>query len=234
MRHSLQWLTPPKLIEEMAALVWRWEILASVSQSVDVAFHFMASASQFLTSESEYDSAGRSSSRFKGFCWTSSKYASRSHFATRYSLAKAIRSMTVFSLISSERWVMDFSRISWKSHRVDKLSTLTHSSNLTTGVRSMNGYKMRRKDLKWSTLIPSKWIGLSRLLPSTLCVCVCGSANIASKGVPGTLKQFLWTWKSVFSTLNTTIWKFKSRVGDSFGWDITIEEWELPIAQLGA
>ena len=43
-------------------------------------------------------------------------------------------------------------------------------------------------------------MGFSRLLPSILSDCVCGSANIASKGVPGTLKPFLRTWKSVFST----------------------------------
>ena len=61
---------------------------------------------------------------------------------------------------------------------------------------------MRRKDRKWSTLIPDKQMGFSRLLPSTLSspVGVCGSANIASKGVPGTLKPFLRTWKRVFST----------------------------------
>jgi hypothetical protein len=50
-------------------------------------------------------------------------------------------------------------------------------------------------------LAPGKWIGFSRLLPSILLsVGVCGNANIASKGVPGTLKPFLRTLKSVFST----------------------------------
>lgn len=91
---------------------------------------------------------------------------------------------------------------------------------------------MRRKRRKWSTLTPGKWMGFSRLLPSILpSVCTCGSANIASKGVPGTLKPFLRTLKSVFSTfwrddacercffmwnfenwkctLNMTIWKSK-------------------------
>ena len=34
-------------------------------------------------------------------------------------------------------------------------------------------------------LIPRKWMEFSRLLPSTLSDCVCGSAKIASKRVPG-------------------------------------------------
>ena len=34
-------------------------------------------------------------------------------------------------------------------------------------------------------IIPHKWMGFSRLLPPTLSDCVCGSANIAPKGVPG-------------------------------------------------
>ena len=59
---------------------------------------------------------------------------------------------------------------------------------------------MRRKDRKCSTLIPGRRMGFSRQLPSILLVCVCGSANIASKGVPGTLKPFIRTLKSLFST----------------------------------
>ena len=68
-------------------------------------------------------------------------------------------------------------------------------------IKTHNGYKLRRNNRKWSALTPGKWMGLSRLLPSILLsVCVGGSANIASKGVPGTLKPFLETLKSVFLT----------------------------------
>ena len=61
---------------------------------------------------------------------------------------------------------------------------------------------MRRKVRKWSTLTPGKRMGFSRLVPSILLrlVSVVWGANIASKGVPGTLKPFLRTLKSVFST----------------------------------
>ena len=68
---------------------------------------------------------------------------------------------------------------------------------------------MRRKDRKWSALTPGKWMGFSKLLPSILSICACGSANIASKGVPGTLKPFLRTLKSVFSTFSgKMMWSF--------------------------
>ena len=97
-------------------------------------------------------------------------------------------------------------------------------------IKTHNGYKMRRKDRKWSTLTPGKRMGFSRLLPSILLVSVVCGANIVSKELPGTLKPFLRTLKSVFSTfwnevkivscedvkageyytLNTTIWKSKS------------------------
>ena len=67
-------------------------------------------------------------------------------------------------------------------------------------IKTHNGYRMRRKDRKWPALTPGKWIGFSILLPSILSICACGSANIASKGVPGKLKPFLITLKRVFST----------------------------------
>jgi hypothetical protein len=85
-------------------------------------------------------------------------------------------------------------------------------------IKTHNGYKMRRKDRKWSALAPGKWMGFSRLLPSILLsVGVCGNANIASKGVPGTLKPFLRTLKSVFSTFwkrrcdRFFMWRFENR-----------------------
>ena len=68
---------------------------------------------------------------------------------------------------------------------------------------------MRRKDRKWSALTPGKWMGYSKLLPSISSICAWGSANIASKGVPGTLKPFLRTLKSVFSTFSgKMMWSF--------------------------
>ena len=69
---------------EVATFAWKREILASVSQSLDIASHFLASASQFLPSGLEHGSLGRSFSKFKGVFWASSKYAPRSHSTTRY------------------------------------------------------------------------------------------------------------------------------------------------------
>ena len=112
---------------------------------------------------------------------------------------------------------------------------------------------MRRKDRKWSTFIPRKWMGFSRLLPSTLSDCVCGSAKIASKGVPGMSKPFLRTLKSVFSTysswkgvviiclcedrkytLNTAIWKLKSLSRREAGFSMLVpaEAWGSPVGMI--
>ena len=70
-------------------------------------------------------------------------------------------------------------------------------------IKTHNGYNMCRKERKWSALIPGNWMGFSRpwLLSSILSVGVSRSAKISSKWVPGTLKPFPRTWKSVFSTV---------------------------------
>ena len=122
----------------------------------------------------------------------------------------------------------------------------TRILNREVSWKTHNGYKIRRKDRKCSTLTPGKWIGFSRLLPTILLsVCVCGSENMASKGVSGMLKPFLRTLKSVFSTFwkkimlkwhfsscedlktgkytsNTTSWKSKS-----------LSRWEAGFSMLG-